>query len=180
MDDVRSEDLERAFPSVKRLDSRDARALLEMCTSVRMLENSLLFDEHDRPDAAYLVVGGRVRVERSLESGRRVPLGRLGRGHIVGDMGLLTREPRSASAVVEEDLLALRLDTDTYESLRDESHPLALWLLSEIERRMSERIGSTYSRIARLKDDPSLAEELPTETVVPTAWYERWLRWIRG
>ncbi|MCP4806572.1 MAG: Crp/Fnr family transcriptional regulator [Proteobacteria bacterium] len=179
MDDVRLVDLNRAFPSVKMLEGADARALLEMCTPVQMLENSLLFDEHDRPDAAYLVLEGRVRVERSLESGRRVPLGRLGRGHIVGDMGVLTREPRSASAVVEDDLVALRLDADTYDSLRAESHPIALWLLAEIERRMSERVASTYSRIARLKDDPSVADELPTETAVPTRWYERWLRWVR-
>lgn len=179
MDPVRLTELQRAFPSVRTLASDDARALLDVCTTVRLLENSLLFDEHDKPDAAYLVIDGRVRVERSLESGRRVPLGRLGRGHIVGDMGMLTREPRSASAVIEDDVIALRLDADTYESLRAEGHPVALWVLGEMERRMSERIASTYDRIARLREDPSLAEELPTETAAPTRWYERWFRWVR-
>ena len=170
----------RAFPSVKTLDSSDLRALFEATTPVRELENSLLFDEGDRPDAAFLVVAGRVRVERNLESGRRVPLGRLGRGHIVGDMGLIAGMPRSAAALVEEDLAALRLDLDTYESLRAECHPAAIWLLGEIERRLGERITSTYDRTVRLREEPDLADDIPTDTAVPRRWYERWLRWLGG
>ena len=95
-------------------------------------------------------------------------------------MGLISGLPRSAAAVVEEDLAALRLDLDTYESFRAECHPAAIWLLSEIERRMSERITSTYDRTVRLRDEPDLAEDIPTDTAVPRRWYERWIRWMGG
>jgi len=174
------QDFVRAFPSVKALDGADLKALFAATTSVRELENSLLFDEGDLPSAAYFIVSGRVRVERNLESGRRVPLGRLGRGHVVGEMSLIAGHPRSAAAVVEEDLAALRIDVDTYESLRAECHPGAIWLLGEIERRMSQRITATYDRTVRLRDEPDLAEDMPTDTAVPKRWYERWVGWLGG
>lgn len=179
MEGIRAQEFVRAFPSVRALDGSDVKALLEATTTVRELENSLLFDEGDRPDAAYLVVDGRVRVERNLGSGRCIPLGRLGRGHIVGEMGLLSGLARSAAAVVEDDLVALRLDLDTYESFRTECHPGAIWLLAEIERRMSQRITSTYDRTVRLRGEPDLAEDIPTDTAVPARFYERVIRWMR-
>jgi CRP-like cAMP-binding protein len=179
MDAVSPSELLRAFPSGKRLASSDLRELIEAGTTLRLLEGSVLFDAGDRSDAAFLVVAGRVRIERLLESGQRVALGRLGRGHVVGDMGLISGEVRSASAVVEEEALALRLDAAAYTRLRDDAHPAALWLLGEIQRRMSERIGGMYDRLARVAEEPGLIEDLPTETAVPLRWWERWIRRVR-
>ncbi len=179
MEALSPSELLRAFPSGKRLSSADLRELIDAGTTLRLLEGSVFFDAGDRSDAAFLVAAGRVRIERMLESGQRVPLGRLGRGHVVGDMGLISGEARSASAVVEEEALVLRLDHAAYARLRDGAHPAALWLLGEIERRMSERITGMYDRLARVAEDPRLIEDLPTETAVPLRWWERWVQRMR-
>lgn len=176
MEQLSPSELLRAFPSGKRLATAELRELVDAGTSLRLLENSVIFDAGDRSDAAFLVVAGLIRIERLMESGQRVPLGRLGRGHVVGDMGLISGEARSASAVVEEEVLALRLDREAYVRLREEAHPGALWLLGEIERRMSERIHGMYDRLARVATDPKLISEVPAETAVPLRWWERWVR----
>ncbi len=52
-----------------------------------------LFAEGDESDAVYLVLTGRLSVE-TLDAGR---LAELGRGDLVGELGLMTARPRSAS-----------------------------------------------------------------------------------
>ncbi len=160
------------------LESEELQYLVQVCTPMRALDDSVLFDAGDAPDAFFLVVAGRVRVERMLESGERMALGLLPRGHIVGDMGVLSGEPRSASAVVDEELLALRLDASTYRLMRQDGHPAVLWLLGEINARMSERVADMYGRIAHLRERPELIDELPAVEPTPTPWYESAMRWL--
>ena len=169
----------QAFPSAGTLEDQDLEYLVEVCTPMRALDNSVLFDAGDVPDAFFLVVAGRIRVERMLESGERVALGLLSRGHIVGDMGVLSGEPRSASAVVDEELLALRMDASTYRLLRQEGHPAVLWLLGEINARMSDRVADMYARIAQLRERPELIDQLSAVEPTPIPWYESAARWVR-
>ena len=169
----------RAFPSASALAPEDLNALIKAGTAIRALDDSVLFDAGDSPSAVLLVVEGRVRVERMLDNGQRLPLGLLSRGHIVGDMGLLSGEPRSAAAVVDKELLALRLDVSTYATMRQEGHPAVQWLLGEINARMAERVADMYRRIARGRDNPELIEQLPSVEPAPARWFERPLRWLK-
>jgi CRP-like cAMP-binding protein len=159
------------------LEGVSLNELLVAGVAMRALENSVLFDAGDPSSCAYLVVDGLVRVERLLESGERLTLGRLGRGHVVGDMGLLSGEARSATAISEDDTLALRLDRGNYLRLRDQGHPAAIWLLEEVHLRMGERVESSYERIVRMHQEPELARELPSDPVVQEGFLRRlWTR----
>ena len=179
MERVTARDMQRAFPNASALDEADLQALIDVCTPVHLLDNSLIFDTGDRSDAFFLVISGRVRVERMLEDGERLALGLLARGHIVGDMGVLTGQPRSASAVVDVELRALRLHAATYDDLRHEGHPAALWLLAEINERMSERVADMYSRIAQGRERPELIDQLPSVEPAPSSVVERAVTWLK-
>lgn len=173
-------DFLRAFPRARTLDSAALRELLDAGVAMKALENSVLFDTGDASTSAYLVIDGVVRVERLLESGERITLGRLGRGHVVGDMGLLSGEARSATAVSEDDTVALRLDRSNYLRLRDQGHPAATWLLEEVHLRMGERVEASYDRVVRMHQEPELARELPSDPVAPEGWLRRlWARMRR-
>ncbi|MED5369987.1 MAG: cyclic nucleotide-binding domain-containing protein [Myxococcota bacterium] len=169
----------RAFPGARGLDIATTRSFLSAGVGMELLADTVLFDAGDPSECAYLLVRGEVRVERLMESGERILLARLGRGHIVGDMGLLSGKPRSATAISEVDTLALRLDRGAYLHLREQGDPGVMWLLDEIHRDMSARIATDYERMVRMEEEPELAMEPPTEPLETPGWLVRLWRRVR-
>nr|WP_255807829.1 cyclic nucleotide-binding domain-containing protein [Cohnella mopanensis] len=80
---------------------------------------SYLFVENDPSSDCYILVQGRVRVTSRNLVGQTLTLAELGAGEIVGEMGLIRREPRSASIVAMEQVVAFRLDYSLFERLAD-------------------------------------------------------------
>ena len=163
----------RLVPTARRLAAEDLHALLMMLIPVQVPPGAVLFVAGEEPDAAYLIVSGEVRVVRELAGGESLTLARLERGDVVGDMGLIDGAPRTATAQVASELSALRLDIAAYRQLKAEAHPAADWLLAEIDRRLAARIRTMFDRIARVCEEPSLADAAPEDEVRQRPWYAR-------
>ena len=88
----------------------------------------------------YMVVTGRVRVFDPSPDGRERTLTVLGPGAIVGEIGLLTQEVRSASVVAETRSELLRLDLAALERIRKRSPYTAAKLFRNIARMLGERL----------------------------------------
>ena len=58
---------------------------------------STLMRQGDPSDALHVLVTGRVRVQREIPDAAPFPLAELGPGEVVGEMGVLDNEPRSAT-----------------------------------------------------------------------------------
>lgn len=70
-----------------------------------------LMRQGDFSDAMYVILTGRVRVERIIpQMPEPVLLAELGPGQVVGEMGLLDHEPRSATVTAIEPTEAVELD----------------------------------------------------------------------
>lgn len=173
MDVVSVSAFQRAFPSSKGLESRDLRDLLGGMRLTAAPQGYRLFTAGDAPGPAFLIMQGTVRVERKVDHGRTVLLGRLGRGSVVGDMSLIEGSPRTATALMEEEGELLRLEAELFERLRVEAHPAALWLLSEIDGNVAGRIRDMYDRLVRVREDPSLAAEPAAVERVNLPWHRR-------
>ena len=79
-------------------------ALEAQLTPVALMSGELLFREGDQSDSLYIVISGRLRiVSRAANDQAQRVLAELGHGEIVGEMGLICDEPRSASAVAIRD-----------------------------------------------------------------------------
>lgn len=163
----------RLVPSARRLSAEDLQVLLAMLVPVQVPPGAVLFVTGEDPDAAYLIVSGEVRVVRDVGGGETVTLARLGRGDVVGDMGLIDRSSRTATAQVESELSALRLDIAAYRQLKADAHPAADWLLEEIDRRLGQRIRTMFDRISRVRDQPALAAAAPAGEATARPWYAR-------
>ena len=144
-----------------------------MLIQVQVPPGAVLFVAGEEPDAAYLIVSGEVRVVRDVGGGETVTLARLGRGDVVGDMGLIDGCTRTATAQVAADLTALRLDVSAYRRLKADAHPAAAWLLEEIDRRLALRIHGMFDRIARVREEPALAATAPDGPAREEPWYSR-------
>jgi len=88
----------------------------------------------------YMVVTGRIRVFDPLPDGRERPLTVLGPGAIIGEIGVLTQQVRSASVVAEMRTELLRLDVAALERVRKWSPYTAAKLFRNIARMLGERL----------------------------------------
>lgn len=165
------------FPRAGQLEPEALEELLAELTVEEFDDQAVLFAAGDPPDAAYLIERGGLLVLQSGVNGDKIALARLQRGGMVGEMGLIDGARRSASAIVEEELTAWRLSRASYLELREAGHPAAAWFLDELGYRLTGRVRATEDRIARLRQEPSLAASLPGEAAPLRRWYHRLLPW---
>ncbi len=83
----------------------------------RLVAGEVLFEEGDPSDAAYFVVSGRILVFVRDEHGAARALTELGRGQVVGELGLLDRAPRSATVRAVRDTTLARFSTELFDDL---------------------------------------------------------------
>jgi NTE family protein/lysophospholipid hydrolase len=162
------------FPSFPELfGSVGESALRDLETEfqrVYLKSGETLIRQGGAADCMYVLVVGRLRAWVRRSDGPEVVLGEVGRGEVVGEMGLLIDEPRSATIRAVRDSELLRLSRDAFDRFI-ERHPLALKQIIRVNllrlRRtiLPPRAESTVATIAVVpagKDPPvsSFAETL--------------------
>jgi CRP-like cAMP-binding protein len=96
-----------ATPLFAGLPAEALEALVEELTLVELEAGQALFHEGDPGDALYVIVEGEVSVQ--AEGPPRVEMARLGPGSFIGEVALMTDQPRSATvtAIVTAELLRI-------------------------------------------------------------------------
>jgi CRP-like cAMP-binding protein len=87
------------------------QALVENLQLVSLLSGEALFHQGDPSDALYVIVEGELSVQG--EGPPRVEMSRLGPGSFLGEVALMTDQPRSATVVCVQDAELLRIDRHT-------------------------------------------------------------------
>jgi predicted acylesterase/phospholipase RssA/CRP-like cAMP-binding protein len=115
----------------------DARSFIsEHLTPRTVPGGTVLMRQGDEADGLFLVAVGRLRVSMERDDGSTVVLAELGRGQVVGELALITDEPRSATVTAVRDSQVLTLSSESYELLVRE-HPNAFrQLASQVVRRL--------------------------------------------
>jgi SulP family sulfate permease len=92
-------------------------------------------------DSMHFVVEGRVGIIVDMGNGRSVRVRSLGRHTTIGEMGLITGHPRSATVRAETPSVAYELRAATFERLKAEHPVLAQALLIYVIGVMAERLS---------------------------------------
>jgi predicted acylesterase/phospholipase RssA/CRP-like cAMP-binding protein len=108
--------------------------------SVRLPGGATLFREGDRGDCFYIVVNGRLRVTTVGLDGRDRVVNDVGRGEVVGDMAMLTGEPRSATVRAIRDTELLRCSRAGFDRLIEHQPEILRELAGQIVRRLERAI----------------------------------------
>lgn len=118
-----------------------------------------LFDEGDPSDSLYVVVEGELRLEVMTEDvDTDAVLGFVGPGSLLGELGLITGSPRSATAVAVDDVRLHRLTASALEDLceREPERGLAVYRL--LARAVSDRVrrgdAQAAASLFATADDP--------------------------
>jgi len=110
----------------------------------------LLFEEGDPADACFFVVAGRLFVSTKGAGGELIALAELGRGEVVGELGLLDRAPRSATVRALRDTTLAVFSADVFDGLVTRSPALMLHVARALLTRFRVTPRRAFRRAAAL------------------------------
>lgn len=115
-----------------------------------------LFREGDPGDGLFLVVSGEIDIVKRGPRGER-PLARLGEGAVLGEISLLTNEPRSATGRAASNLRVLYLPAPAFRALLAADSPAALKMVAAIAEVLAHRVATMNAKVLELADkvDPA-------------------------
>ena len=115
-----------------------------------------LFREGDPGDGLFLVVSGEIDIVKRGPRGER-PLARLGEGAVLGEISLLTSEPRSATGRAVSTLRVLHLPAPAFRALLAADSPAALKMVAAIAEVLAHRVATMNAKVLELADkvDPA-------------------------
>ena len=123
-------------------------ALLDEVEWVELPGGEALFHQGEESDSLYVIVRGRLRTLITDETGEAVVIRELARGDAVGELGLLTGSPRSATVVAVRDTDLARLSREAFERVIERTPRIALPIARIVANRMNDRrTGRTESGI---------------------------------
>lgn len=121
--------------------------VLEALHLFELAGGNWLFHQGDPGDALFFLVRGRLQVWREAGADRPTELlGEVVPGESVGEVGLLTHAPRTASARAIRDSLLVRVDRRAFERLAERYPALVLQLAASVAERL-QRNTATERRV---------------------------------
>ncbi|MEP7082165.1 MAG: cyclic nucleotide-binding domain-containing protein [Chloroflexota bacterium] len=128
-----------SVPLLAGLDDRVRRRLAQIGKRRTYAAGETIVEEGEKGVALYVILSGRVRVERSGEA-----LGELGPGDFFGELALIEDEPRSATVIAVDETECILFVAWEFRALIKEQPqvavPIMLALIERLHRR--ERHGS--------------------------------------
>jgi CRP-like cAMP-binding protein len=137
----------RQVPMFRDIDPSRLKLLAFTSERIHFREGQRFFSQGDGADAAYVILEGRAEVLVENPNGR-VKVAELGRNALVGEMGILSDAPRSATVVASELVIALRIDKSVFLELLAQFPQMAIAVMRELATRLERTNAQLVSRAA--------------------------------
>jgi len=128
-------------PLFAKLDSSRLKLLAFTSQLITFEDQEILFEAGDPSDSTYVIMRGDIEILTGTEQGYIVA-GVLGANDLVGEMGVLTNSPRSATIRARGQVIALKIDGEMFLNLVAENPGVALSVMCQL----SEKIAVTHRK----------------------------------
>jgi SulP family sulfate permease len=132
-------------------DADHARELAALCTRREMAAGDIVARQGDAAGAMHFILQGRVGVLVDKGEGAVVRVRSLGPGTTIGEMGLVTRMPRSGTIQAESASVLYEFPLQAWEQVQRDRPVLGQALLRYLTTVMSERLGFANGIISILQ-----------------------------
>lgn len=145
--------LETEVQSLKQVpmfrDIDPARLKLLAFTSERVSfdDGQKFFSQGDGADAAYVILQGKAEVAIETPQGE-LKVAELGQNALVGEMGILSDSPRSATVIAAAPTTALRIDKRVFLELLTQFPQMSIAVMRELASRL-EKMNAQLARQSR-------------------------------
>jgi SulP family sulfate permease len=129
----------------------DADELMRRCQRVEMAAGEIVVHAGDAADTMHFILDGRVGIMVETAEGRHTRVRSLGRYTTIGEMGLVTRAPRSATIQAEIASVLYVLRAEDFEAIKTDLPALGQKLLTYFISVMAERLAFASQMIAVLR-----------------------------
>lgn len=131
----------RKVPLFADLRSRDLGRIAELATEQAFGDGEVIAEQGEPGDEMHVVVTGEIRAVVEDEDGRRQEVGRRGPGDYVGEMAIITNQPRMASLVCAGEVRTLALDHKRFERILTDRPEASLAVMRVLCDRLREAHG---------------------------------------
>jgi SulP family sulfate permease len=131
----------RAWLSDALENAQYADRLTEYCRRIEVVAGDIVARQGDPAASMHFILEGRIGVVVDLGEGRTMRLRSLGRHTTIGEMGLITGRPRSATIQAEADSVLYELSAEAYLRIKRDEPALSQALLGYVVSVMSERLS---------------------------------------
>lgn len=130
---------------------QDAAALIHRCQRVEVDAGEVIVRGGEVADSMHFILDGRVGIMIPADEGRTTRVRSLGRYTTIGEMGLVSQTPRSATIQAEVASTLYVLNTHQFEAIKTDDPELSHKLLTYFVSVMAERLTFANRTIAVLR-----------------------------
>jgi sulfate permease, SulP family len=132
-------------------NERDALALMHHCARLEVDAGETIVHAGDAADSMHFILDGRVGIMVSAGENRTTRVRSLGRYTTIGEMGLVSQAPRSATIKAEIASILYVLSAEQFEAIKADDPALSHKLLTYFVSVMAERLSFANRTIAVLR-----------------------------
>jgi CRP-like cAMP-binding protein len=135
----------RQVPMFRDIDQARLKLLAFTSERVQFAAGQRFFSQGDAADAAYVILEGRADVMLNTPTGE-IKVAELGKNALVGEMGILSDSPRSATITAADATTALRIDKRVFLELLTQFPQMSLAIMREIASRLEKTNAQLAAR----------------------------------
>ncbi|MBF0101272.1 MAG: SLC26A/SulP transporter family protein [Desulfobacterales bacterium] len=113
-------------------------------------QGDFLFHQGDQSDSMYFIQSGRIIILLEIPDGKQIRLAAMEAGTVLGEMGLYSRAPRSASVMADTKAVLYRLSIKAFEEMQVDEPFLAFTFHRFVVSILADRIKHLNSQIQAL------------------------------
>jgi SulP family sulfate permease len=129
----------------------DAAELIHRCQRIEVEAGETIVRAGEAADSMHFILDGRVGIMIPADEGRTTRVRSLGRYTTIGEMGLVSQAPRSATIQAEVASILYVLSADQFEAIKADDPALSQKLLTYFVSVMAERLTFANRTIAVLR-----------------------------
>ncbi len=129
----------------------DAAELIHRCQRLEVDAGEIIVSAGDAADSMHFILDGRVGIMVATDEGRTTRVRSLGRYTTIGEMGLVSHAPRSATIQAEVASILYVLSAEQFETIKDDDPALGQKLLTYFVSVMAERLTFANRMITVLR-----------------------------
>lgn len=135
-------------PLFEMLSNQELEFVAELSRPKRYSAGQVIFEEGELGDSLYVIVSGEVEVLRRDASGEQKAITVLGPPEFFGEMSLIDKEYRSATARARSDVEVLHLTAENLTTFRKQYRDGFTFVVINIARVLSARLREANIRLS--------------------------------
>lgn len=134
------------IPILSGLTDDEIFDFIRLCRVHRIAKGDTLFRQGDPGRSMYIIGEGALDVYLDREGGREL-VAQFGSLDVVGELGLLEAQPRTATAVATAETTVYEVSGEDFDGMVRQHHPAAFKIVRGLSRLVCRRIRSVNERI---------------------------------